>query len=474
MRILFYLILLLTANSAFAQQQNCDCSKALESLVAKIEKEYPGFAEKTRDSSLYTDFKEKLQLETRNAQDADCLPILKRYAEYFRDRHIWVLPAQQQQTANQEAKPKIELLAIDIKKFKNQIMGSVDPLEGIWKNEAYQIGIKKITADQYVGFIISADPKYWKDKQVKFRLFANGTYEYVMQDHSLQKGSYSADPQGLLYFREILTELVRQVPHATLSAEQTTEKIDAMNGFYCKRLTPRTAVLKLPNFSYPFVQSIEGLLAKNRDLLQESDNLIIDLRGNGGGTTDAFQQLLPYILTNPIRHVGAQHLSTPAFIAALRRYTESIVDRQKNKDQIAENNRRITLLEANPGRFVNFSDQGVELQTISPASKSPKQIVFLTDGKVASAGEALLLIARQSKKVKLIGTPTSGVLDYANAYFFDDFICSNYRLLMPTFRSLRLPDYPIDNIGIQPDIYMDGTVTDWEKYALEYLEYEAK
>ncbi|RZK38741.1 MAG: hypothetical protein EOO90_21180 [Pedobacter sp.] len=474
MRIFFYLLLFLTANSAFAQQQNCDCSKALESLVAKIEKEYPGFTEKTRDSSLYNDFKGKLQLETRTTQDANCLPILKRYADYFKDRHIWVLSDQQQQSAKEEAKPKSELLAIDIKKFKKQIQISADRLEGIWKNEAYEIGIKKINADQYAGFIIAADPRYWKPKQIKFRLFGNGTYEYVMQDHSLQKGNYSVDPQGLLYFREILAALVKQMPNATLSAEETAKKVDALNGFYCRQLTPRTAILKLSNFSYPFVQSIEGLLAKNRDLLQGCDNLIIDLRGNGGGTTDAYQQLLPYIITNPIRHIGAQHLSTPAFIAALRRYTESIEDREKHKDQIAENHRRITLLEANPGKFVNFSDQAVQIQTIVPAPESPKQIVFLIDGKVASAGEALLLVAKQSKKVKLIGTPTSGVLDYANAYFFDDFICTNYRLLMPTFRSLRLPEYPIDNIGIQPDIYMDSTVTDWEKYALEYLEYATK
>jgi hypothetical protein len=35
---------------------------------------------------------------------------------------------------------------------------------------------------------------------------------------------------------------------------------------------------------------------------------------------------------------------------------------------------------------------------------------------------------------------------------------------------MRLPDYPIDNIGIQPDIYLDETVKDWVSYALDYLE----
>ncbi|MDN3691404.1 hypothetical protein QWZ06_03570 [Chryseobacterium tructae] len=41
---------------------------------------------------------------------------------------------------------------------------------------------------------------------------------------------------------------------------------------------------------------------------------------------------------------------------------------------------------------------------------------------------------------------------------------------MPTYRSFRLPVYPIDNIGIQPDVYLDETVEDWITFAKEYLE----
>lgn len=474
MRIVLYILLVLSSNAVLAQQKDCNCTKAFESLVAKIENEYPGFTEKTMDTSLYHDFKEKLQLETRTVSNENCLPILKKYAAYFKDRHIWLLPRQQQQTAGEDVKAKSEILTIDIKKFKKATLKSTDNLEGIWKNESYEIGIKRINANEYVGFIISADPQYWKPKEIKFRLFGNGTFEYVMQDHSLQKGTYTLDSQGLLYFKEILTALAKQATNATLSDEEITSKVNALNGFYCKRLTSKTAILKLSNFSYPFVETIESLIAKHKGILQDSENLIIDLRGNGGGTTDAYQKLLPYIITNPIRHIGAEHLSTPAFIANLKHYTASIADREKNSVQIAENERRIKLLEANPGKFVNFSDHIVETDTIIPEPKSPRQVVFLTDNKVASAGEALLLTAKQSKKVKIMGIPTSGVLDYANAYFFDDFVCTNYRLLMPTFRSLRLPEYPIDNIGIQPDIYMDKMIADWEKYAVEYLENEEK
>lgn len=85
-------------------------------------------------------------------------------------------------------------------------------------------------------------------------------------------------------------------------------------------------------------------------------------------------------------------------------------------------------------------------------SKSPRQILFLADKEVGSASEALLFAARQSKKVKIMGTPTYSVLDYASARGID-LKLSNRMLVLPTNRSVRLPEYPIDNIGIQPDIY---------------------
>ena len=76
---------------------------------------------------------------------------------------------------------------------------------------------------------------------------------------------------------------------------------------------------------------------------------------------------------------------------------------------------------------------------------------------------------KQSNKVKVLGKVAAGGLDYASARMFD-FGCPEYKLQLPTWRSLRLPDFPVDNIGLQPDIYMDRFVEDWVEYAVEYFE----
>jgi len=86
-----------------------------------------------------------------------------------------------------------------------------------------------------------------------------------------------------------------------------------------------------------------------------------------------------------------------------------------------------------------------------------------------SSEKRLFLMQNRAKNVKIQGTPTYGALDYGSASFFD-FGCKNYKLMMPTWRTMRLPEYPIDNIGIQPDIYIDKSVKDWVQFAADYLE----
>ena len=174
-------------------------------------------------------------------------------------------------------------------------------------------------------------------------------------------------------------------------------------------------------------------------------------------------------MTNSIRDMWIEFLATPTLIKGLESYIESIKDEKENKEELKEVAEEIKLFKKNLGQFVNTAEDAFFIKEVDLAEKSPKYVVILIDNGVGSSGEDLVIAAKQSKKVKVFGTPTYGAIDYASAREFD-FGCNNYKLYLPTFRSLRLPDYPIDNIGIQPDIYLDKTVTDWIKFAKEYLE----
>ncbi|RBI93879.1 hypothetical protein DSC47_00365 [Elizabethkingia miricola] len=291
-----------------------------------------------------------------------------------------------------------------------------------------------------------------------------------MQDRSVQKGKYKIYDASILFFDALKSSFTKQLPAATLNQEEIKDKINEINGFYVKKLTPRTTLIKLPNFSEVFLEAIEAMLEKNKKLIENSEFLIIDVRDNSGGTDNAYSSILPYISTNPIRSVGVEYLSSENFIRNSQKYLQGLEkDSIKNKDRIDDLRKRIVLLKENLGKYVNFSDKKVNIENINYAPKSPSQIVVLANNRTASAAENFLLRTKQSKKVKIMGIPSSGVLDYANAMFFE-YGCDNYKLLMPTYRSFRLPDYPIDNIGVQPDTYLDTSVSDWVKYAVDYLE----
>jgi C-terminal processing protease CtpA/Prc len=89
-------------------------------------------------------------------------------------------------------------------------------------------------------------------------------------------------------------------------------------------LTAKTTLIKLGNFSYTYVNTIEKMIEKNKTLLENSEFLIIDVRDNGGGTDNAYQKILPYLVTNSIRNVGVEYLASPTLISTTENYMQGL------------------------------------------------------------------------------------------------------------------------------------------------------
>ena len=342
-------IILFYGSSLFAQN-NCNCEVVVEKLITTIERDYPGFKEKTASNTeIYHNYKTAIITRSKNSSNQDCLKVLTDYTSFFKDEHIYI--------------------------------------EGKAEN-----------------------------KQEKNELDAPKQDKPEME-----------------------------------------AKMLASNIFY----------IRISSFKYENITPVKNLIAKNKQQIEKSKALIIDVRDNFGGTDDVYQPLLPYILTNPLRIMNVEFLSTPTLINGLRDYALQNIpkDSLKAVQQIEDDLREY---KENLGKFVLYDGKKVTIDTIQLHSKSPKQIIILANKNVASAGENFLFSARQSKKVKLLGTPSMGVLDYGSIREFK-LECDNYTLYLPTYRSARLPHYPIDNIGIQPDVYLDETVDDWLDFAIKYI-----
>lgn len=463
----FYLFLVLTLlSSSLYSQQKSNCEIAFEKLSDVVEKDYPGFSEKTKDSVAYQYFKASLLDKVKRSAEKDCFQHLKDYISYFRDGHIFFLDeASYLRTAKIN---KIETLKTN-EQLLRKLKASGDSLEGVWKNEEFKVGIVKQKSDQYKGFILASSDKNWKVGDVLFTLEEKQALKLFNTNLTAFLDTYTLKNSSTLYFNKTRNYFIKDNLD-TLNANDIANSINKLLGIYVEKLTKTTTLIKLKNFDYPFVERIEKLITDNKVLIGDSENLIIDLRDNGGGTTDAFVPLLPYIMTGNTRRMNIEYWISDFLISGMEKYRNGLAVNAKNEANRERIEKLLGYYKQNIGKFVlNPGTKAISIDTVELVKNNIKQIVFLTNKKIGSAAESLLLLAKQSKKVKLMGTPTQGVLDYANAYL-TSYEYDGHPLILPTYRSLRLPDFPIDNIGIQPDVYLDNSVADWVKLAISYLE----
>jgi len=474
--IIITMLILGSALISFSQTE-CNCEQELNLLIKKMESEYPGFKEKTPDKRMYNTFKERLIIKSQNISATDCFDLLNDYLSFFRDAHIFLIRTKEFQEMKearenqdsqtneiQDSQPdkksesKVDNTFDDFYKY---IYETKDELEGVWSSSSYKVGIIKKEND-YQGFIIEAANESWKPNEIKFSLLQDGKANYYMGDHSLHEDSYELIEGSILAFKNISSVFIKELPKPKLTENEIKSKLDKIEGFYFTKLTERTSLLCISSFDDAHVEKIEKLVSDNQNAIENSENLIIDIRNNLGGTYDAYDEILPYIITNNIRGVGSEFLVTQTLIDGV----EDWFDDEEGKEMARS---WIKMFEGKMGEFVNTDTADVLVKEIEIAKKSPKQIAVLVNKMTASSGEAFTLEAKQSKKVKILGVPTYGVIDYGSASPFE-FGSENYMLVMPTWRSMRLPDYPIDNIGVQPDIYLDKSVKDWIQFAVDYLE----
>ena len=457
--IVFIFIFIITS---FAySQKNCDCNTTVDLLIKKIEQGYPGFIEKTSDTLFYNNHKYNITETAKNSDKKNCIFLMKDYLAFFKDKHISI-----KRVVNND-NFIIEPKTIEIPNI-NEITKSTDEIEGIWKTSKSTIGIIKSDKQSYTGFILKKNDsiKNKKKFRVIFELSIDKNIATLYGNKTI-KDTYKIYDNSILTFQLIPNIFIKKKPLPNLTNFEIEKKIKELKGFHFKQLSAKTLYLKLPSFDYNKVDLINNLIDTNKDLLEKSENLIIDIRDNPGGTDNAYKKILPYISTNTIRTIGYEFLATQNLVDEMQKYLNNHPNiNETEKDEMLQN---IELYKNNIGKFVNTEKIEVYKDSLKPIDKSPKHIVIIINNSVGSSAENFVYKARQSKKVKIVGVPTVGVMDYGSVRQYE-FECKDYELFLPTFRSLRLPNYPIDNIGLQPDIYIDKSIKDWVKFTKEYIE----
>ncbi|WP_276834287.1 S41 family peptidase, partial [Chryseobacterium cucumeris] len=335
--------------------------------------------------------------------------------------------------------------------------------EGLEKVKSEFPNIKKF-GEVYKGFIIQSAAENWKPNELKLT-FNNdktkGTY-YLRNKTGQEIHDMRLVGKNYLEINDFTLKRVSPKFEKEEGIETYYEAIMAQKPFL-KQLNKTTLLLRIPSFNGALKKDIDSVITANKSKIESTENLIIDIRYNGGGSDNSFAKIIPYLYTNPIRSVRTQLYSTKLNNQRMLDFYDNYQKYGMQADEREYLKKAYDKLSKNLGKFVSLQDDGkiVGITKMDKISPYPKNVGIIINNGNGSTAEEFLLAAKQSKKVKLFGTTTAGVLDISNMYFVNS-PCKEFKLGYALSKSFRIPDMAIDEKGIQPDYFIDKTIPDYQ------------
>ncbi|WP_288445923.1 S41 family peptidase [Chryseobacterium culicis] len=464
------LLLISTLSSYFGFAQNCNCESNYQWVKKTFEENDAGYQyviDKKGVSAYQAHNSDFLKRINNAKSDTECYQTIYEWLKFFRSGHFSISKIENK---TPEALPavneniKTELVKIDIEKFKKEAASKKDSdIEGIWAVEPYTIGIKKI-GEVYKGFIIESGAENWKPNELKLTFNADqtkGTY-YLRNKTGQEIHDMRLVGKNHLEINDFTLKRVSPKFEREEGIETYYEAIMAQKPFL-KELNKTTLLLRIPSFNGALKKDIDSVITANKSKIESTENLIIDIRYNGGGSDGSFAKIIPYLYTNPIRSVRTQLYSTKLNNQRMLDFYDNYQKYGMQADEREYLKKAYDKLSKNLGKFVSLQDDGktVGITKMDKILPYPKNAGIIINNGNGSTAEEFLLAAKQSKKVKLFGTTTAGVLDISNMYFVNS-PCNEFKMGYALSKSFRIPDMAIDEKGIQPDYFIDKTIPDYQ------------
>jgi hypothetical protein len=490
------LLLLFMGFSATLSAQPCNCRDEFLSLRGYMEKNYAGFRDKVTDSTrpAYDSVTAAtLRHSARAGKPLFCLALMREWLQFFQDGHnsitsnlkfgspypggekirltasrLAALEGRGLQagrdsrgrpdTLEREASPKRPDM---LERGGSPERGAAPDIEGIYyySDSTYKIAIvKSKTPDRdFAGVMLASRAPNWEPGQVKLELTRISPNHFstimYMRDHSADVEDLVFDGSSFNkgeWFRAGTTG-----PHGATVERPLLQ---------ARQLSSQTFYIGIGSFDDPYASAIDSLVRADSALLRSMPNLILDLRGNGGGSDFVYEPLAPLLYGGPVHGIGVDVLATTDNIKSWSTLLDSKYITGWTRYSIQNS---IARMKTHPGQFISVTPDHVA--TLPMVRPFPQRVAVLVDGACASTTEQFLLEAVQSQKVVVMGQHTAGVLDYSNVrqWTFD---CLPFTLHYCTTRSRRIDQGKgIDNVGIQPAVVL-GDDVDWVEAARKYLE----
>ena len=461
------------SNIVLAQTSKCDCSAVFDDLTEKLERNYIGLAQ-LRVENQDTEYeKRKLQFRKKliGIGSADCTKNLQEFLSYFQDGHLFAF--EQPKYSENEIDSIRRGIKEDIIRTKT-ILKTLDFEKGTIENNGLDSIIGQWT-DGKSDFAIIKDEGYYKAYVLRSSLESVEPGELKAQFKSTDNGfegtyySYDYSPryvEGNLYKESTLLVFTGANYWGKIGDNKVRE-INMINKEdvrlpVIQKLDDKSTLFSIPSFMAD-PQKFNQIIFDNLELLKNTTNLIIDIRGNVGGNAIYFAFLDAYA-TQPMKSTQGLVLAsepTKAYYERLAKNSPEVYNAVV--ERIAENMGQIIDGPAYPTR------------KFQPFESKIKNVAIVTDNGCMSAAESFIIHSkRSSSKVTTFGAPTHGVIDYTSVNTLK--LNSGDQNIYFGYPTSTLHKDVVQNgfnkTGILPDVAIKDKVNDKILFVVDYYKDE--
>lgn len=406
--------------SAAADESPEQCAVALDELVGRVERSYAGYhIEVVRSSDRIAEYRRFLEgLRRRTVQEsvAGCHFVLRDYVNWFRDPHLFVIENPRFEPAELPSH-QVPRSSLDLALVSTRLRESpLDPIEGLWRSSTREIAIVRASRPgRYVAVSMTESEDTPPGQIIGWFEPSDDGYEatLIARDRTLRRSPASLQKNLLLHMPP--NTWGRRAPLSALEGRLINAEHPRGPTFVV--LGEDAALISIPSFAPEHRAALAAIVETNDAAIRARDLLIVDLRGNEGGSSGLGRLIEPYYA--PFPHEGGDTtaptplvLSSPDVVSCVEGQIENLPESEYRSLLRT----LLTSLQANPGRLVPMpgSSPGTTSSVEAQAMPRPRQVAFLLDRHPVSAAEAVLLRARRSEKVTLFGENSGGSIDYQN------------------------------------------------------------
>ena len=442
------------------------CSEDLEALARKVERNYAGYHLEVLGERRVQYDRHLSMLRTRAAgmQGDDCYFVLRAFVNWFGDPHLFVFQSTRLdsgETASRAAAvERTDLTESRVREYLAGRRDSLDPLEGIWFDGKLRVAIvpRGQGVSELIAVVLTSDTAIWPVGAVRgwFSRSGAGRYEGEVSERNFARRRVQATLHKRVLLRLSPGIWGKQFP----LAPSDSGLVDAADPHRATMLVRgKTLLLSIPSHDPTYRRALDSLIERHTSALRRAERLIVDLRGNEGGSSATTTKLMPYITSTrqrppPLPDKPAVILSSEDQIAYVQRTFVS------GRDTLPATRRLLNRLRSNPGRLVLLEDSRDRRPSAQPSSMSrgPTRVGIIVDRGTVSAAEAFLVRAMRSTRVTVFGENTAGALDYLSVAIvpFQAERPGRWLLGYPTIAAhADLPAGGIRGKGLEPQVRLD-------------------